>query len=660
MNISHIRGLIINPVYLACLFVFSGLGLFFFLKQLIPNAYTTLYPLSLFLASVISIVALYFLPQGLSRIPILTTRKEMWKWLIVSYLGCSSILLYSYHYYGYERGVAVYISTLFIYIITVLSIIYLENWKLSLGFVICTAVLHRATIYFTSPVAFGTDPHDHYNWAIEVAAAGNLDPLTTSKYFFAPFYHLLGATGSLLFNMRVQDGVMFLMMIIPIVIVTSLVIFSLLTQYWGKKIGLLGSLLFLSSGHAIGNLLSLGTTELAMLFFALIIYVVIIYLRSGEKRLMSLLFLLLIFITLVHQASTFITVIIVSTFLILTGFFAQDRRRVINIVLILGMTLMFDWFSTKSGGPEGDVDFFTQLLGNALASFLRTGGTVENRPEFSLPPDSGLTPTGQFASMTEIHVLGGSLLFGFGIIGILWWLHEVDNRSFRLLAFTLGGATGALFALMMAGPLIGFSYFVPGRWFMYLYFVLSIFAAVGLVVTVRLFSFKLPSANVAAIILLCLLMIGMVGVMGGNAYGSIDDPIFDSAPGAERLSFSESENSLVVHAQTYSPESAEVHTDFRYSIPFRYYHETTIPSQRIRVHYGTGELGWTSENHVTYLAIRPQMTEKSIYQIRYNDRWYSVYGPMPFSEEHIQQYNLVYQNEGDCDGVNCGLHHQPE
>lgn len=652
-----------NPLYLAVLFFTAGLGAFVALRLLIVNAYTTLYPLALIVASLISIVALYRLEPGTVRSSELKIPQVSAKVIFILYLLLTSVCIYLFHNAGFQRGTGVYLLTLSLYGLSIFAIFSLRNWIVPMLLVISTGIFHRATVYFTSPYTFGVDPHGHYNSAIDIALVGSLDPISTTKYYFAPFFHIHGAIGSLMLDTPVQDGVMFAVMIVPIVIVATLLVFSLLNHYWGWQIALLASLLFLSSGHAIGGMLSLGVTELSFLFFMLGVYSAVCYLLRGERRWLLTLLFVLGALTFTHQASTFITVLVVSGFALLFAVVTKKYARSIVLLLILGITLVADWTTTTSGGAEGGTDFFTGLLGNALRSLLTqiqaTSEETGARPEGALPPDPEITPTGMFASMTEIHVLGGALLFGFGIIGILWWLYAVRGTEYQWMSFALGGSTALLLGLMMGGPLIGFSFFVPGRWFMYVYFLLSIFAAIGLVVTVKLISINVPHTNITTVFLIFAICLAFIGVMGGNAYGSIDDPVFDSAPGAERLSFTDSEVRLAKHATIYSPDQAEVHSDMRYRAIFGRYVEGSVESPTVRIDYETGELQRVSNENGVYVAIRQEMTKETLYHIRYNDQWYSVAGPMPISKHSIAHYHQIYQSGSSCEQLTCGLYKKP-
>ncbi|MFP8890757.1 hypothetical protein ACLI4U_13440 [Natrialbaceae archaeon A-CW2] len=654
-----------NPRYLAALFLIIGVGAFAGLRMIIVNAYTILYPIALIVASTISLLALYRLEPSATRLSAFTTPSVSTKVFVSVYLFLGSACLYLYHLSGFGRGPGVYVLTLMMYLVSIFSVVLLRNWLIPLLFVVGTAIFHRATVYFTSPYTFGVDPHGHYDWAIDISALGSLDPLSATKYYFAPLYHIQGAIGSIVLDIDVQDGVMFSVMIIPIVIVSALLIFSLLMHYWGWQIALIGPLLFLSSGHAIGGMLSLGPTELSLLFFVQGFYSVVCYLLDGEKRWLVLSILTFGALTFTHQASTFIAILVVSVFILIFAVVTKKLSRSFNIILILGTVLVFDWTTTKSGGVEGGPDFFTSLLGNALRSLMTQIGLMSEetgaRPEGQLPPDPAITPTGMFASMTEVHVLGGAVLFGLGIIGILWWLYTVSGSEYQWISLAIGGSTAVLLGLMMGGPLIGFSFFAPGRWFMYVYFLLSIFAAIGLVVTVQLVSESISKTGVTPALLLCVLCLVFVGVMGGNAYGSIDDPIFDAAPGADRNAFTEQEVHKVEHAEQYLGDNAEIYTDRRIQPLISRYSESTVAGTILRVDYQTGELRYWAwaDNRENYLLLRHEMVDETMYDLHYNDRYYRVYGPIRVSDESLMDYNLVYTSERDtCEVGRCGLYHQ--
>lgn len=652
-----------NPMYLAVLFFITGLGALLALRLLIVNAYTTLYPLSLVVASLVSIVVLHRLKPGTIRLSEFEIPEVSAKTILILYLLLTTFCTLLFHNAGFQRGTSVYLLTLSLYGLSLFAIFSLREWIIPMLLVISTGIFHRATVYFTSPYAFGVDPHGHYRSAIDIALVGSLDPLSTSKYYFAPFYHIHGAIGSLVLDTPVEGGVMFAVMIVPIVIVATLVIFSLLYHYWGWQIALLASVLFLSSDHAIGGMLSLGPTELSFLFFTLGVYSAVCYLLRGERQ--WLLILLFIFgaLTFTHQGSTFTTVLVVSGFALLFAVVTRKYSRSIVLVFILGITMLVDWTATTSGGPDGGSDFFTGLLGNTLRSLITqlraTSEGTGGRPEGALPPDADITPTGMFASMTEIHVLGGAILFGFGIIGILWWLYSVRGTDYQWLSFTLGGSTILLLGMMMGGPLIGFSFFVPGRWFMHVYLLLSIFAAIGLVVSIKMVSVNISHSNIITVLLIFAICLLFVSVMGGNAYGSVDGPVFDSAPGAERLSFTDSEATKVQHLEQHHGERAELYSDRRIQPIVSRYSESSIDSSILRVDYESGELrywAWADERH-NYIYIREMMITRSIYDIYHNEQYFRIYGPMPVSEQSLLDFNLIYQSEdSDCNAVHCGIY----
>lgn len=563
-----------------------------------------------------------------------------------------------YYLHGYQRPLALHFMTYVLYLLPMLILFLCVSWKGSLFLLILAAFFHRMTIYFTSPFAFGIDSHGHYNTAIEIAAIGSLAPLHASKYYYSPFYHLIGSITSIISGLGVPDGVMFLSLTFSLTVIPSLVIFVIVRSVWTEWVGVLGVFLFLASDQAIGFSLQLATTQGAAIFFILTIFALISYMGSDDHRFAVIFFVVLFGIFFTHQASLFIIVLVGGGYLLLSVIHLGFTRKVWHLTVSLGAVMFFNWIYSQSGGPEGEGDFLRGLLSSAIRNFLVH--SAEGVRGTTFPGDPALTPTGWFSSLSLIHFAGGAILFSFAITGILLWLLFIPKPKYRNLAFALGGASGILFALVTGGPLIGFSHFVPSRWFLHMSMLFAIFAAPAVAYLYRSVNFSTHGTPIIVIFIICLTGPYLV-IMGGNAHGSIDGPLWGS-PGADRLSFTESEAATIEFATLYPSSDAVVSADTRTRSPVgRYFDATLGRSAEIWMIFDTNEIRHPPgprQDEMVLLSRSYLESGHTSYRVWYEGTSTRVYGPNPLSEDNTKRFALIYQAEGDnCGEVRCGLYY---
>lgn len=555
-----------------------------------------------------------------------------------------------YYSRGFERSLWVNLVLLLLYLLPLGMVFVSKQNRVVVALLIATGMVHRGFIYVTNPLAYGVDPHGHYNTAIQIAETGSMAPLEGSKSFFAPFYHLSGAIGSVLLNIPVPQGSMFLVLVVAITVTTALLVYHLTAVHWNWQAGVIALTLYLTGDFVVGDLLALGTTELGLLFFALVVYSAIWYLKTTAPRQLLLFVGTLFALTFTHDASVFVAVLIVVIFIGMFLFLHGISSRLLNLSSITGVVLLFDWTT----GHVGDGRTFLEWIASSFfASLFRTTGAREEVQTIT-PADLGFVGHGPMASSGFIHVTGTGLLLTLSIFGILYYT-SIKNKDQSQVFLIIGAGAAVLMVLMFTGSVFGLNVFVPSRWFKHLYFLLAIPAGVGVLGLISVVLERRRTRNYVFVLLVALTIPYMV-FMGGNLNGAIDDPVFDDAPGAERMSFTDSEVATIHHSTIYSTDETTAYGDTLLRSPIGRYHESGMRSSQITIDIDEGNSIITSGDHTLVVVREHLYTGKAGFQIVSNGQTMRVRGETPLDHQILNGYSLVYQAEsGNCRQP-CGIY----
>lgn len=533
--------------------------------------------------------------------------------------------------------------TVMLYVVPFYIIVMNRRALTGLGLVILSGIAHRVTIYYSSALYIGNDVFIHNDIVTQIVQVGTMAPLQDSKYFYAPFYHLSVAEGSLITELGTRHSA-FLLSTVTSMVILSLVVFAIGTLLGDELVGALASLLYISADFVIQRSIQPSTTLLGIVFFALGTVTVIQYMRTGEKRQLLLTFTFLVALLFTHQLSA--VVFTVCTLGFLSFYSLYDRsvtRRSLNVFSAIGCSIFLDFVITRQSGP-GSREFIDYLLVRFTNHLF--DASPDARVQTHLPDDPGIVVGGS-ASLTTIHILGTSILLGAAVFGTLYWLSDRHNRNIQATAFGLGGMTFLSLTVVLAGPLVGMRTVIPYRWFPFIYLPLAVLGAVLFLLAFRsTIQFANRRSIVAGVLIVVLVSGGYFLVMTGNFAGSYDDPLFDEAQGAEKYGVSEQERHMYEHITRYDSGDTVYTGDHRaMRMLFHFY---GVNSEPIRIEYGDPN-SIPNGNEREIIVNRAYLSmPQAQFELSYQGQTNRVHGAVPIDELDQTKRSTVY-DVGDHD-----------
>lgn len=533
----------------------------------IQNPYSTMLPLATLVAS-----GLFLATRTNGSLPARTEVSSLStvdipaRVVLSGYFVALAAAVFVYHSQSYQRTTLVHLLVLGCYALVALLLFTGASKYLKLGVVVFTGIAQRAMAYYASPLYLGNDVFAHNRIVGQIAATGSLEPLSTSKYYYAAFYHLLVSVQQVVTAVSVRH-VAFATVAVVLVAVPAIALFVLTNRFWGEQAAMFAALLYTGSDFAIHWAIQPQVTSLGIVFFALILLLGVSYVHTARWEYLALYFVLYFAIALTHQVSTVITFLALTIFLVIWA--GLERRFGLAFVISsVSFFIMFVVFNvTKFNGPEGESpSFFVAVLSIWESTFqeVLAGGVSTSS---GLPADAGVVASGS-AALNLWHVAGTGMLLGAAIFGGLHWLSA--GKPTRRTGIALGGIVAVLFPAVLAGPVIGLRTLIPWRWFAFIYVPLAILAAPGLVIVAGLIrdALRRPSSstpNFAAVAVVVLLIGPYIFFMGGDAIAARDGAPLDDAPGAERYAVTDGELATLDHSIRYVPESVPMLADFMFA-----------------------------------------------------------------------------------------------
>lgn len=533
----------------------------------IQNPYSTMLPLGTFVAAGI-FLATRTTRSSLARteIPSLSTVDIPVRFVLSAYFVALAVAVFVYHSQSYQRTLPVHLLVLACYGLVALLLFTGASKYSKLAVVIFTGIVQRAMAYYASPLYLGNDVFAHNRIVGQIAATGSLEPLSTSKYYYAAFYHLLVSIQQMVTAISVRHAA-FATVAVALVAVPAVALFLLTNRFWGEQAATFAAFLYTGSDFAIHWAIQPQVTSLGIVFFALILLLGVSYVHTARWEYLALYFVLYFAITLTHQVSTVITFLALTIFLVVWA--GLERRfRLAFVISSVSFFIMFVVFNvTKFNGPEGESpSFFVAVLSIWESTFreVLAGGVSTSS---GLPADAGVVASGS-AALNVWHVTGTAMLLGTAIFGGLHWLSA--EKPTRRIGVALGAIVAVLFPAVLAGPVIGLRTLIPWRWFAFIYVPLAILAAPGLVVVAGLIRDALPrpsasTPSFAAVAVVVLLIGPYIFFMGGDAIAARDGAPLDDAPGAERYAVTDAELATLDHSIRYVPETVPMLADFMFA-----------------------------------------------------------------------------------------------
>jgi len=432
--------------------------------------------------------------------------------------------------------------------------------------IVCFAFVFRFTALYATPGYVGIDIWTHQGFVDAILTEQSLSGISHDKHYGSPFYHLLVAASSLLYDVPIRAALyrsFVLVMSLP-----ALLVYSTTNLLVPVRWAVLATALYAFSSHVARWGMHIIPTSLGLVFFLGMLYALIRVMRIEYTiRDFSLLLLMSVAVILTHQVSTFIMLV-----LLLAAFLAQ----VVFVIGPLGLTrLDTSVFRTKK--PVNLVGLVVFNLGLTIfvwsltpyrqESFLATvlsyfSQTLEESAGFlniasASSSDGGEAGAEAAPSLIDqvvpyVDALGFLFLLGVTFVGCLYVVHR---RRAEQSVFTLLLAAAFMLVFVLGLPMFGIRNFIPTRWFAFLYAPMAILGAIGLQ-TLR--GSLTPALAVTVLILFSLVFPGaMVLAPGSNA----DNPVFSDHH--ERLAYDQTELAAAqaIGELTGSPSGDEIRAD---------------------------------------------------------------------------------------------------
>jgi hypothetical protein len=437
--------------------------------------------------------------------------------------------------------------------------------------VLAAAVTIRLTALYATPGYVGIDIWTHATVFIDgIARTGSLSPLAASKYIMAPFYHVIGAVGALVFG-SVRNGVYLTIgLLVPL---SALFVYATGKMLLPARWALLATALYAFSDQFIRWGMHLIPTGLGLAFFLAAVYLLTrVFDADAERWAVGLLLACSLAVVFTHQVSTAIALFFLGTATVVAVTLKlvegdpgdpHGTRKAVAVAGVFAATLvttLVSWANTPFSAGSTFLWRELAVVATSLAEdtgFLNLASTGGSETVGTAGTQSVL---GQLVPYIELFGFG--LLLAAAIVGgllLLRWKVAPDIA----LTYLLTG--GGMFVIVFGLSLFGVRVLLPGRWMVFLYFPLVVLGAVGLYYVSQSGSRRLI---LAAFVLLA---VGYPTTMVVAEKATLDNPAFEDQ--FARFSFTESEIAAVDSMTDVAPPSSGVTigTDHPYKSLFERY-----------------------------------------------------------------------------------------
>lgn len=471
----------------------------------------------------------------------------------------------------------------------------------------------KYSIYFTYTGFSMADSWRHAKMNDLLSQVGNMDLLfnnyllnpSLDKEYFFPIMHFQVTINQILLGTDIKHASN-TALIIPLVI-SSVCVFLFAKKYFGNKIGLLAMLIINISDYHIlwGSAPQTTSYGICLYFFLLLcVFKIVDFVRPQWILILLILILCLI---LSHAVSSFIFLITLLGLLcgniIYNAIFGKNAVLISpTIVIITLIGILQHWMVAlyrKNGTP-----FFDKMISSLHYYIIGGYAGFLNRPESVVEYANTLPP---FFERFVDH-LGFTLLLFFSIFGCLFWF---SKRYRSNLNFSLIICLCLLLGITLGFPFFGLVNIIPGRWFVFEYFFLSIMASFGFV----RFS-KLIISQKHLRIFIFLIFFSLSFFMSSSTISNSDSPLW-----LKESTISESFTLQEVQAgERLANYSTNTMSDSTYYFYFsNFWQKTQYPQ------FTTGEIDTNNINDTMYIW-----------------RKYTLYRPVRVKRDLQGEYNILY------------------
>lgn len=492
------------------------------------------------------------------------------------FIGLTALVV-SIHQLGMRTDL-VYLLTGAIGVMIFGQLLFADTDRLSPGLVLveimAAALVLRLSALYATPGYVGVDIWTHATVFIDgIVRTGSLSPLAESKYLLAPFYHVFGAIGTLVFG-SVRNGIYLSMgVLLP---ASALFIYAtgrfILTPRWA----LLATAFYTFSDQFIRWGMHIIPTSLGLVFFLAVVYATMrVYDADAERWAIALLFISSIAVVFTHQVSTVITLLllgvatVVATMMVLSGGGATPSgwlRKAVTFAAVFASTLAVTLSSWAVAPFSGGSRFLFRELAVFRELIVQNAGFLNLASE---GPGTSMSIGGASGGATlltalvpYIELVGFAILLAATIVGGLHMLHW--NGGPDVTATFLLTVSG-LFVVVFGLPLFGVRAHLPGRWIAFMYAPMVLMGALGLSYLSR------TGSRRTVLVVFLLVALGYPTTMVVAEKATLDSPAFDDQ--FKRFAYTESELAAVDTIHDINPPmtTATIATDHPYYTLFDRY-----------------------------------------------------------------------------------------
>jgi len=301
--------------------------------------------------------------------------------------------------------------------------------------------------------------------------------ILSAKESYYPLMHILVAINDIITNIPIKDATNFAI-IIPLVI-SSICVFLVARRVINVKTGLLATLIVnVTDYHTYWGAAPQTTTYGICLYFFFIFFIFQAATTDSKRRIWLLLIMLFIpLLILAHAVSSFIALVSILGLIVgscIYKIFFNKHAVVLPPIIVLpiyGIVLLQHWF-VAIYSKRSEESFFEVIMSTLIISTTEHADFL-NRPEAISEYVAVLPPLFERIA----NVAGLTLLLFLAVIGCLFWLSKKYRSVFT---FPMIICTLFLLFITFGFPLFGIRNIMPSRWFVFMYFCLSIMAAFAL------------------------------------------------------------------------------------------------------------------------------------------------------------------------------------
>ena len=378
----------------------------------------------------------------------------------------------------YYRPLSYFLLIIFLSTVVAFQIVILKEKKYTLLILVEIFLLSiniRSGIYYLYSPIYGYDIDYFINLANIIIEQGNIPKISVNSY------HNLAIMPLTLVSIKILTGLSdknayFIIGIIELL--SSLFIFLIAKQVFNFKVALLATLILNISDYFILYGFWIIAMSMGVFFICMSLFLITKTTSvSGNKLILnkSMLLLVLLVIILTHSITTIIQLIILIAIIISTQIYSIlynniDKNYCQNkisfyLVVLFFVSFISYWMLVIS---DSQMSFFSRIITSIAKALVDS--------EFGNPYHvTSIVEVSFFSAL--LSKMGFLLIIIFTVFGLLLSL-TCKNRTLN--RFNLFFIFFILLAGIYIPSLMGIGFLLPARWFVFLYLIICIFAAYGI------------------------------------------------------------------------------------------------------------------------------------------------------------------------------------